>query len=74
MKSEDKRYDKKFKELKKDKDDEIEKLKRLIERERVEKERNDMLYEEQKRKIEKERKELIKLEEKIQKEGPRKTK
>ena len=56
MKSEDKRYNKQFKEMKKDKDDEIDKLKRLIEKERGEKEKNDMLYEEQKRKIERERK------------------
>ena len=51
MRSEDKIYEKKFKQLKKDKDDEIEKLKRLIEKERGEKEKNDLAYEEQKRRI-----------------------
>lgn len=46
-------------------------MKRLIEKEREEKEKNDRAYNEKLKEIEKERKELIMLERKIQEHGPR---
>jgi hypothetical protein len=53
LKNQDKIYEKKVEAMDKEKDKEMERLKKIIEQERAEKEKNDRLFEDKKKQIEK---------------------